>query len=289
MKYQALALLTAVGSATAQGVTDKIAPTASAPAGCDASFDSTFEIVISSPENLAKRDAIINQKRSACPSNGVLVSELQDGVITDSHKRTGYIASNYQFQFDEPPQAGAIYTAGFSYCKNGSLALGGSSLFYQCQSGTFSNLYDRYWAPQCSPVEMMAMPCGGHEEAVSTNDEHVVATSFTATTVVVPLSDGQPQVLTTSLPIRLCQIDDGKPCCSSVMTKTSSSTTMTSSVPTLSSIPLVSSAPTRVPSGIGSGDLSSTFAISSMSLDLCLLALSHCFAFAVGRGMIGRR
>lgn len=57
-----------------------------------------------------------------------------------------YIAANYQFQFDAPPQAGAIYTTGFSLCANGSLALGGSAIFYQCLSGSFYNLYDRDWA-----------------------------------------------------------------------------------------------------------------------------------------------
>jgi hypothetical protein len=57
-----------------------------------------------------------------------------------------YIAANYQFQFDAPPQAGAIYTTGFSLCSNNSLALGGSAIFYQCLSGSFYNLYDRDWA-----------------------------------------------------------------------------------------------------------------------------------------------
>jgi hypothetical protein len=77
---------------------------------------------------------------------------LANGILKDSHGRTGYIASNYQFQFDNPPQAGAIYTAGFSVCGNGSLALGGSAVFYQCLSGSFYNLYNENWAPQCSPV-----------------------------------------------------------------------------------------------------------------------------------------
>ena len=57
-----------------------------------------------------------------------------------------YIAANYQFQFDNPPQAGAIYTTGFSLCANNTLALGGSAIWYQCLSGSFYNLYDRDWA-----------------------------------------------------------------------------------------------------------------------------------------------
>ncbi|KAK3360813.1 hypothetical protein B0T24DRAFT_685237 [Lasiosphaeria ovina] len=50
-------------------------------------------------------------------------------------------------------------------CGNGTLALGGSTVFYQCASGNFYNLYDGYWAAQCSPVEMLVMPCGGEDSA----------------------------------------------------------------------------------------------------------------------------
>ena len=88
----------------------------------------------------------------ACQTNSTLSLTLAGGVLKDAAGRTGYIASNYQFQFDGPPQAGAIYTSGFSVCSNGSLALGGSDVFYQCLSGSFYNLYDRDWAAQCSPV-----------------------------------------------------------------------------------------------------------------------------------------
>ncbi|KAL8712929.1 MAG: hypothetical protein Q9220_002787 [cf. Caloplaca sp. 1 TL-2023] len=88
----------------------------------------------------------------ACASEDTLTLTLAGGVLTDAKGRTGYIAANYQFQFDAPPQAGAIYTAGFSACSNGTLALGGSNVFYQCLSGDFFNLYDRSWAPQCSPI-----------------------------------------------------------------------------------------------------------------------------------------
>lgn len=88
----------------------------------------------------------------ACATDGTLELTLVDGILKDGKGRTGYIASNYQFQFDSPPQAGAIVTAGFSACGNGSLALGGTNVFYQCLSGNFYNLYDRNWAAQCSPV-----------------------------------------------------------------------------------------------------------------------------------------
>ena len=88
----------------------------------------------------------------ACKGEGVLNLSLEGGVLKDSQGRTGYIASNYQFQFDGPVQSGAIYTSGWSICGNGSLALGGSTTFYQCLSGNFYNLYDRNWAAQCNAV-----------------------------------------------------------------------------------------------------------------------------------------
>ncbi|KAK3693217.1 hypothetical protein B0T22DRAFT_35389 [Podospora appendiculata] len=232
MKYQALALLSAaVGLVAAQGVTDKIAPTASVPSDWQPSIDGTFEIAIVHPAAPQKR-GLAPQKRAECSGNGILVAKLQDGVVTDAQGRTGYIASNYQFQFDEPPQAGAIYTAGFSHLPNGSLALGDSTVFYQCQSGNFYNLYDRYWAAQCSPAHIQVIPCGG-KAAEATFNSQAVATAYVTTTVVVPLSDGQPQVVTTVTPVLLCQIGDGQvqghttPCASmtAASVKTESSVT----------------------------------------------------------------
>jgi hypothetical protein len=207
MRYQVLALLAAVGSAVAQGVTEKISPKVAAPDGCKTAVDGKFEIAIVPLGAKTKRDSI--QKRApACSGQGILVSTLSDGTIKDALDRTGYIASNYQFQFDGPPQAGAIYTAGFSHCGNGSLALGDSAVFYQCKSGNFYNLYDRWWAAQCEPVQIMVLPCGEGAEVVG--GLKTVGTSIVATTVVMPLSDGQPQVITTTQAIPLCQIGDGQ-------------------------------------------------------------------------------
>merc|ERR1719487_3199494 len=93
----------------------------------------------------------------ACQDNGTLALMLNNGVLTDNQGRTGYVASNRQFQFDSPPQAGAIYTSGFSLCSNGSLALGGSTTFYQCRSGGFYNLYDQNVAEYCEPVTLNAV------------------------------------------------------------------------------------------------------------------------------------
>ncbi|KAK5658078.1 hypothetical protein OQA88_2634 [Cercophora sp. LCS_1] len=191
MRYQALAFLAAVGSVVAQGVTDKISPPKAPQSGCEGTIDGKFE----------------HKRGETCSGEGILVSQLQDTVITDAQGRTGYIASNYQFQFDGPPQAGAIYTAGFYHCPNGSLALGDSSVFYRCKSGDFYNLYDRWWAEQCSPVEILVMPCG---EGTGAAPQNVVGTQVVVTTAVVPIADGQPQVITTTKAIPMCQIGDGQ-------------------------------------------------------------------------------
>lgn len=98
----------------------------------------------------------------SCLTNSTLQLTLSNGTLLDAHNRTGYVASNYQFQFDGPPQAGAIYTAGWSVCSGGDeeggeqpmLALGGITTFYQCLSGRFYNLYTVNWAAQCSPVQL---------------------------------------------------------------------------------------------------------------------------------------
>jgi hypothetical protein len=67
--------------------------------------------------------------------NGVPLScSLKNSVLKDSCGRTGYIADNRQLQFDRPPQSGAIYTAGFSVCDDGALALGGQKTWWACGS-----------------------------------------------------------------------------------------------------------------------------------------------------------
>ncbi|KAG8165040.1 hypothetical protein KVR01_005315 [Diaporthe batatas] len=187
-----------------QGVTSAIAPEATAPASCVGSYDGTFEISVAKVEGVQKRDTNALTKRGACPTDGILVVTLENGVLKDAQDRTGYIAANFQFQFDKPAQTGALFTAGFSACGNGSLALGGSAVFYECASGDFFNLYDRSWAAQCSPVEILIMECGGNAGQV--DDGQVVGTQIVTTTIVSALSDGQPQVRTTTTGVPLCQV-----------------------------------------------------------------------------------
>ncbi|CAX45016.1 cell wall protein, putative [Candida dubliniensis CD36] len=91
----------------------------------------------------------------ACYTNSTLKMTLNDGILRDSDDRIGCIVSGHQFQFDGPtPQHGAIYAAGWSVTKQGQLALGDSTKFYQCASGDFYNLYDEPIAFQCHPVTL---------------------------------------------------------------------------------------------------------------------------------------
>ena len=91
----------------------------------------------------------------ACYTNSTLKMTLTDGILRDSDDRIGCIVSGHQFQFDGPtPQHGAIYAAGWSVTKQGQLALGDSTKFYQCASGDFYNLYDENVAKQCSAVKL---------------------------------------------------------------------------------------------------------------------------------------
>ncbi|KAH8172439.1 hypothetical protein LIA77_06694 [Sarocladium implicatum] len=196
MKY-AIAALGLATAAYAQGVTEEIKPKSSAPEGFSSSYDGKFEISVAS---FAKRDL---EKRE-CSGEGALVLTLKDGVLLDSKGRTGYIADNYQFQFDKPAQTGAIYTAGFSAGGNGSLALGGSAVWYQCLSGSFYNLYDRHWAKQCEPVLLQIYSCNGGSGGGGSGGGG--AGGVYTTTIIDQIGDGQPQ----AKPTVVTQIGDGQ-------------------------------------------------------------------------------
>merc|ERR1712070_110428 len=128
----------------------------------------------------------------------VLTMTLQDGVLKDDEGRTGYIASNNQFQFDAPPQVNALETSGFSICSNGSLALDGTAIWYQCLSGDFHNLYDENAAAQCSPVYINAIGGGSSASASASGvasqiPDGQVTASPVPSAAVCQLADGQPQ------------------------------------------------------------------------------------------------
>jgi hypothetical protein len=92
-----LGLLALAASAQAypQGVTENISPSSPAPPGCQPDYSGNFQITV---RNVTTSPAKV--KRQAVP----LEITLAGGVLKDSQQRTGYIASNYQFQFDGPPQ-----------------------------------------------------------------------------------------------------------------------------------------------------------------------------------------
>ena len=130
-------------------------------------------------------------KRQA--KDGILTLTLQGGILKDQAGRTGYIASNRQFQFDNPVQAGAISQSGWSVCSNNSLALAGSAIFYQCLSGNFYNLYDRSQGGQCAAIYIETLT--GSNMAAPSGAQSVSA-----------ISDGQPQASTA----KVTQISDDK-------------------------------------------------------------------------------
>jgi hypothetical protein len=94
--HSALSLLALAAAVQAypQAVTDNIAPTAPAPPGCSPDYSGQFQITVVNVTTPAK------VKRQSQP----LEITLSGGILKDSQQRTGYIASNYQFQFDGPPQ-----------------------------------------------------------------------------------------------------------------------------------------------------------------------------------------
>lgn len=186
-----IALLALAGAALAnpvpQAVTAQITPTGAAPAGCQTDAPGTYNVLPVKPSGALKRDL---HKRAT------LVVTLRNGILRDAFNTVGYIAANRQFQFDPPseastgPQAGAIYTAGWSLCSNGSLALGPSNVFYQCTSGDFKNLYDQAIGEQCDAIALNLVPTsgsssGGQVTAGASNDGQVTATG------AGQLTDGQ--------------------------------------------------------------------------------------------------
>jgi len=135
---------------------------------------------------------------------------LKDGVLLDSQQRTGYIAANHQFQFDGPAQTGAIYTAGWSACANGSLALGGEATFHQCLSGDFYNLYDESTGEQCNEVTIQIVGAGSGSTP-SQGAASQLPDGQPQETPAAPVSqipDGQIQASTSGAPVS--QIPDGQ-------------------------------------------------------------------------------
>lgn len=183
---------------------------------CVASADGKFTITtVQATEMRSKRGIYPRQL------DGILTMSLKDGKLTDQAGRTGYIASNYQFQFDGPVQAGALDTDGFGLCSDGSLSLKGSNLWYQCLSGNFYNLYSKSIGDQCIAIHIVAMMDGQGSGVSQIPDGQPQASAPAVSQIsdgqpqasapaVTQISDGQPQVTGTPAP-PVTQISDGQP------------------------------------------------------------------------------
>jgi hypothetical protein len=176
----------------------------SPPSGCQASSSGSFNIQTVNVTRSTKRELSTRQLA------GALTLTLKDGILRDQAGRQGYIASNYQFQFDQPLQAGARESTGFSVCGNGSLALSAPNraapaVWYQCLSGTFYNLYSQSTGAQCIPIYITAVMQGGGASQISDGQPQV-----TQPPRVSQISDGQPQASSPRAPV-ISQISDGQP------------------------------------------------------------------------------
>ncbi|ORY08590.1 hypothetical protein BCR34DRAFT_517530 [Clohesyomyces aquaticus] len=151
MKLRAILYAVAAAAASLSDTPPEgIAPSEPSPEGCKQTVHGNFTLgTLIIRKGSEKRESVEEATK------GLLVCTLENGILHDPLNRTGSIVANYQFQFDGPPQAGAIYTGGFSVCPNGTLAIGGSTLFYRCGSGDFYNLYDRWIAGQCEAAHIM--------------------------------------------------------------------------------------------------------------------------------------
>ncbi|KAL9098702.1 MAG: hypothetical protein Q9187_009614, partial [Circinaria calcarea] len=157
--------------------------------------------VVNVTQTPSKRD--LSKRVTACGGEGILVLTLNDGILLDAQQRVGSIVANRQFQFDGPPQAGAVYTGGWSNCPNGTLAIGGSAIFYQCLSGDFNNLYDQSIGGQCTPVYINTVPCVQTSGSGSATAAPVTSSTDTPTStpsaIAIPPSLSNSPITTVSV------------------------------------------------------------------------------------------
>lgn len=96
---------------------------------------------------------------------------------------------------------------------NGSLALGGSTIFYECLSGDFYNLYSESTGDQCSPIYIDIIPSGATGIAVGESSDGQPTGTGVATGApgqVSQISDGQPQANSAASHYTISQISDGQ-------------------------------------------------------------------------------
>lgn len=79
------AIVGTAGLALAQGVTSAIAPQATAPAGCSASYDGTFEITVAKVAVANKRDAPIAVSSCLSPPRRKIRNEKKKKSFLNIH------------------------------------------------------------------------------------------------------------------------------------------------------------------------------------------------------------
>ncbi|KAL9028438.1 MAG: hypothetical protein Q9196_003199 [Gyalolechia fulgens] len=190
MKYAVAALTTFAVAGSAQN-----------PPGCLSDFDGTFVIA---PQNITNAPGQFDKRQSRTVCGSTPIITLQGGVLTDQQGRTGSIVANSQFQFDELVQENSLFTSGFSICQNSSLAIGGSTLFYQCLSGTFYNLYQQSQGAQCNEIHINTIPCEADDsQSMSAQSSIPTATSTTATVAPPTTASVAPTTTPTVAPMTM--------------------------------------------------------------------------------------
>jgi len=192
--FAAIVAASPAPQATASGyqVTPYLTASGPAPSGCVSSYPGPFAL---SPSNVTSSK---HSKRQSASSPTILIESLEDGVMKDSKNTFAYIASNGQFQNNPPsspqPQPGAIITAGYSVCSNGTLALGGSAIWWECNGGSRSAFYDVSQGPQCYMIYFNVVPA-------STSSGTTAIIPTTTVSVATVSSEGQGQGGTTVTPV----------------------------------------------------------------------------------------
>lgn len=133
-----------------------------------------------------------------CADPNATILTLSDSVLTDQDGLTGAIVANGQFQFDKNVQVDSLYVDGFSICGNGSLAVAGSTIFYQCldkdENESFFNLYQTSQGPQCNEIYIETTPCpsDGAVSGSSSASAPSPATSSVAATPAISTVSAAP-------------------------------------------------------------------------------------------------
>jgi hypothetical protein len=99
-----------------------------------------------------------------CDERGVILHFDRNGILRDQLNRIGYIADNFQFQFDLPVQAGGYGEGDFSEridSRDGAVYLTwrNNDVFYRCRSGNFYNLYSQAIGDHCEPTRIRMYHC----------------------------------------------------------------------------------------------------------------------------------